>query len=223
MDDQNNIKAKALSLLKGAYDIKTPEDNILYYKRFSKDYDKVFAAGLEYSYPKYVAEEFFQNYNNTGYICDIGCGTGLVANELKYIDSNLIIDGFDISIDMINEARKKNIYRKFYEIDLTKPIKNVPKNYSGIISAGAFTHGHLGPDIINDLLSICKDGATLTIGINAIHYKEKGFENFLGNLEMLNKIKISKIANKPIYFNNQNSINKENNMALICNFEKIRS
>ena len=218
MNDENNIKNKALKLLKGAYDLETPEDNILYYKSFSKDYDRVFAAGLKYSYPKSVSEEFIKNYDNSGPICDIGCGTGLVANELKQIDSSLIIDGFDISKDMINMARNKNIYRDLYEIDLTKPIKNVPKNYSGIISAGAFTHGHLGPEIINNLLYICEVGAILTIGINADHYKERGFESFLHNLEMLKKIKINKMVSSAIYSNN-----KEKDMAVIVTFEKIKS
>ena len=218
MNDENNIKNKALKLLKGAYDLETPEDNILYYKGFSKDYDRVFAAGLKYSYPKYVSEEFIKNYDNSGPICDIGCGTGLVANELKQIDSSLIIDGFDISKDMINMAREKNVYRDLYEIDLTKPIRNVPNNYSGIISAGAFTHGHLGPEIINDLISICEDGAILTIGINANHYKERGFESFLHNLVMLKKIKINKMVSSAIYSNN-----KEKDMAVIGTFEKIKS
>ena len=217
MNDENYIKNKALKLLKGAYDLETPEDNILYYKGFSKDYDRVFAAGLKYSYPKYVSEEFIKNYDNSGPICDIGCGTGLVANELKQIDSSLIIDGFDISKDMINLAKNKNVYRDLYEIDLTKPIKNVPKNYSGIISAGAFTHGHLGPEIINNLLYICEDGAILTIVINADHYKERGFESFLHNLEMLKKIKINKMVSSAIYSNN-----KEKDMAVIVTFEKIK-
>ena len=57
MDDKKNIKHKALKLLDGAYDLETPEDNIAYYKNFSKDYDKVFASGLEYSYPKHVADD----------------------------------------------------------------------------------------------------------------------------------------------------------------------
>ncbi len=222
MDDKKNIQNKAIKLLEGAYDLETPEDNILYYKSFSKDYDRVFAEGLEYTYPKYVAEEFLEYYNNNSYVCDIGCGTGLVANELKQIESNLIIDGFDISKDMINIAKEKNVYRDLYEIDLTKPIKKVPKNYSGIISAGAFTHGHLGPEIINNLISICIDGAILTIGINAIHYKEKGFENLLYNLEKQNKIKICKIINSSIYSSNHNSNGKENNTAVISTFEKLK-
>ena len=218
MNNENDIKNKALKLLKGAYDLETPEDNILYYKGFSKDYDRVFAAGLKYSYPKYVAEEFIKNYNNNGPICDIGCGTGLVANELKHINSSLIIDGFDISKDMINMAKKKDVYRDLYEIDLTKSIKNVPKNYSGIISAGAFTHGHLGPEIINNLLYICEDEAILTIGINANHYKERGFEDFLHNLEMLNKIKIIEMVKSAIYSNSN-----EKDLAVISTFEKIKS
>jgi predicted TPR repeat methyltransferase len=220
MSNKNNIKGEALKFLKGAYEIKTPEDNINYYKKFSKHYDNVFAYTLDYSYPQQVVKEFIENYNNEGSICDIGCGTGLVGYELKYFDNNLIIDGFDISPEMISVAREKNIYRKLYEIDLTKPIENVPNNYAGIISAGVFTHGHLGPEIIYNLLSICKKGAILTIGINALYYKNKKFENFINYLEKNKKITINKIASRPIYADSKGSINKENNIATICTFIK---
>ena len=36
MNDENNIKNKALKLLKGAYDLETPEDNIYIIKVFRK-------------------------------------------------------------------------------------------------------------------------------------------------------------------------------------------
>ena len=51
-----------------------------------------------------------------------------------------------------------------------------------------------------------------------IDYKERGFESFLHNLEMLKKIKINKMVSSAIYSNN-----KEKDMAVIVTFEKIKS
>jgi trans-aconitate methyltransferase len=216
-------KEEGLKFLKGAYAIETPEDSISYYKDFSKHYDLMFADALDYSYPKRVAEELFQNFNGKGNICDIGCGTGLVGKELSSLNPELIIDGFDISAEMIKKAKEKNIYRNFYEIDLTRPISNVPTNYSAIISAGAFTHGHLGPKTLVNLLLLCNDNAFLTIGINAAHYREKGFERMLNELQSSSKIKMIKISKQPIYSKKNQTKDEEDQVAIISTFIKIKN
>ena len=220
MNKDRSKKTRALKLLEGAYNLKTPDDNISYYKNFSGYYDEVFATALNYNYPKGIANEFLKNYDNEGLICDIGCGTGLVTQELKNLNNDLLIDGFDISPEMIKVAKDKKIYRNLYEIDLTKPIDNVPNNYSGIISAGVFTHGHLGPEVIKKLLSICLDGAILTIGINAAYYENKKFEDFIINLESSAEIKEINKIKIPIYADSNNLEKKVNNMAIICSFIK---
>jgi predicted TPR repeat methyltransferase len=210
-------------LLKNAYTLKTPEDSIRYYKSFSKTYDSTFAKGLDYIYPKRIAEEFYNHYSGNGDVCDIGCGTGLVGKELRAIYPNLIIDGIDISTHMIEVAKNKNIYRKFYNIDLTKPIKNVSNNYSALISAGTFTHGHLGPKAIINLLSICKKDALLTIGINALHYRDQSFDLALHKLERIGSIKIVKVSSKPIYGLEDKSMLSENQFGVVCTFVKVKN
>ncbi len=216
-------KDEAILLLKGAYALKTPEDSVIYYKGFSKLYDKTYVEELAYIYPKGVALELFNNYDGNGNICDIGCGTGLVGEELYSLNSNFVIDGIDISPDMISVAKEKNLYRNLYEIDLNQPILNVPKNYSALISSGTFTHGHLGPEVLVSLLSICKEDAILTIGINALYYHKKGFEKVLNKLELENKIRMIKISSIPIYSSKDKIQNEENQLAIICTFAKINS
>ena len=211
----------ANEFLENAYTLKTPKDNINYYKEFSKIYDDTFVKSLDYIYPKSVALEFYNHYVSEGEICDIGCGTGLVGQELYSLNSNFIIDGFDISSDMISFAKTKNIYRDFYNVDLTKPIKNITNNYSGLISVGTFTHGHLGPNSIANLLSIVKKGALLTIGINALHYRKKGFEAALHKLEANSRIKIIKISSKSIYGLVDKFKSKENQLGMVCTFTKV--
>ena len=221
--DKKKQEKDAIKLLEGAYALETPEDSISYYKGFSEHYDNIFAGTLKYNYPKRIAEEFFQNFNGAGNICDIGCGTGLVGNELKFLNPEIVIDGLDISIEMINKAKEKNIYRNFYEVDLTKPINNISNNYSAIISAGLFTHGHLGPKDLLNILLFSQNNVLLTIGVNAAHYREKGFEKILNELQFLSKIKMIKISKHHIYAKKSNTKNEENQTALICTFIKIKN
>ena len=124
---------------------------------------------------------------------------------------------------MISVAKEKNLYRNLYEIDLTQPILNVPKNYSALISSGTFTHGHLGPEVLVSLLSLCKEDAILIIGINALYYHKKGFEKVLKKLELENKIRMIKVSSIPIYSSKDKTQNEENQLAIICTFSKINS
>jgi len=134
-------------LLDGAYALESPQDNRKYYQRFAKTYDQDFAAGLGYIYPEAVADAFLDLSNlPKGPVCDIGCGTGLVARHLKAKRSDIVIDGVDISADMLAVAANKSLYKNLFEVDLTGDINSLPASYAAIISAGTFTHGHLGPE-----------------------------------------------------------------------------
>ena len=97
----------ALNLLKGAYNLSTPDDNRKYYEGFAPFYDSVFVKDLGYTYPSVVANLLVENIKIDGPMCDIGCGTGLVASEIKKKAPNAIIDGVDISKDMIQISREK--------------------------------------------------------------------------------------------------------------------
>jgi hypothetical protein len=44
------------------------------------------------------------------------------------------------------------------------------------VSSGTFTHGHVGPDAIDNLLPLARDGALFCLSINKHHWIEKGFE-----------------------------------------------
>ena len=220
MGNKRSKTEEALKLLKGAYQIQTPEDSRTYYKDFSKYYDETFVKQLAYIYPKRVAKELLAHFDGDGTICDIGCGTGLVGEELKNLNANIVIDGFDISSEMIAVAKTKNVYRNFYELDLTKPILGVPTDYAALISSGTFTHGHLGPEILVSLLSLCRDNALLTVGVNESHYRDKGFEKALNEMQDASRIKMIKVSKQTIY-SSQNTTDLEgNNTALICTFTK---
>ena len=62
MDKKSKLR-EAKVLLTGAYEIKTPEDSLVYYKDFSKIYDDTYVEGMSYVYHKYVAKELISYFN----------------------------------------------------------------------------------------------------------------------------------------------------------------
>ena len=207
-------------LLDGAYALKTPEDNRAYYQRFAATYEKDFAVGLGYIYPEAVADTFLGLTDlPNGPICDIGCGTGLVARHLKAKRSNVVIDGVDISADMLAEAADKSLYRCLYEVDLTGDISSLPTGYAAIISAGTFTHGHLGPEPLRNLIRHCQTGGVFCIGVNQQHYQTHDFAFCLKSLVADNKITSPDILETAIYARKTNKYSGD--LGLICQFRVV--
>jgi SAM-dependent methyltransferase len=176
-DDEEGIR-----LLEGAYALETPDDNLAYYRDFARHYDQSFAATLGYIYPSAIVRCLAGLDLPQGRILDIGCGTGLVAARLKEVRADLVIDGVDISPEMLSVARDKKLYNALYEADLTADLSGLPTDYAAIISAGTFTHGHLGPAPIAGLVGHCCSGAQAVIGVNAQHHAQRGFGAFMDGL-----------------------------------------
>ena len=183
MTDKHDKQAQAERLLKGAYALKNSKDNARYYRDFAPIYDEQFADALGYSYPSALAGIYMEQRqpdDNTA-VLDVGCGTGLVAEALTSISK---IDGVDLSADMLSIAENKRCYRQLYCHDLTTGPGPLPGDYGGVVSAGTFTHGHLGPDALQDLLVLGRPNALFCIGINAHHFEQADFKKaFAGFLE----------------------------------------
>ncbi|MEM9582219.1 MAG: methyltransferase domain-containing protein [Pseudomonadota bacterium] len=160
--------------LDGAYALQTPTDSVQLYADWAETYDRTFAAASGYQLPQIIADTFAQLGGN-GPVLDVGAGTGLVGAALQAAGIGPI-DGVDISAQMLAEAALKDCYETLFEGDLTLQLELEDALYAGIISAGTFTHGHIGPDALEELLRIAKPGAVFALTINAQHYAEKGFE-----------------------------------------------
>lgn len=174
-------KTAGQSLLENAYSLATPQDNLAYYRAFAETYDTDFAAGLGWSYPKALSDTYRRLAGPEDCpVADIGCGTGYVAAELGLPAHQ--IDGFDISPEMLAIARDKGLYRGLYEADLTQALDAVPQDYGAVVSAGTFTHGHLGPGPLAALVSIARPGALFVIGVNQVHFDRQGFAAVLAGL-----------------------------------------
>lgn len=191
-------KRTPTELLEGAYAIETPDDNLTYYKDFADHYDAEFATRLGYIYPSIIAEVYSNNAHATDCpVADIGCGTGLVAEALKLPPAD--IHGFDISPDMLAQSQAKGLYAGLHRVDLTQPLSAPETPFGAVVSAGTFTHGHLGPEPLENLLALAAPNALFCIGVNAQHYAAHGFEAVLQRLESAGQITAPTLETVPIY------------------------
>ena len=163
-----------------AYSLNTPEDSIQLYKKWAKTYDKDFALYSNYISPKKISIFFNKYAKKTDIpILDVGAGTGLVG-EFLYETGNKKIIGIDISSEMLEQAKIKGCYSSLMEADVTKKIPLKNNSIGAVVSAGTFTHGHVGPNAFDELLRITKPGALFVLSINSKAFIKDGFkEKFL--------------------------------------------
>ena len=162
--------------LNDAYSVKTPEDNIKLYKVWASSYDDDFAKKNDYRSPVLISN-YYNKYSNKNDVpvLDVGAGTGLIA-EVMNKKNTIDIDAIDISPEMLESAKSKNCYNKLIEADLTKNLDIENNYYGAIVSAGTFTHGHIGPSALDELLRVTKPSGLFVITIHSKVYVNQNFE-----------------------------------------------
>ncbi len=168
--------------LEEAYAVDGPEASRTLYREWADTYESEFLAPRGYVYHHQVAEMYVAR-QVSGPVLDVGCGTGVVGQELDRLGVGPI-DGLDLSPEMLAKARAKTgdqgpVYRSLFEADLTGPLDFPDGGYRGIVSAGTFTHGHVGPEALPELLRLAQAGAVCVLGINSAHFAQRGFADRL--------------------------------------------
>ena len=159
-----------------AYSLETPEDSIKLYKKWAQTYDEGFAINSNYLSPIKISSFFNKHARKTDTpILDIGAGTGLVG-ECLYKTGNKKIIGIDISSEMLEQAKLKKCYSSLMVADLTKKIPLRTHSIGAVVSAGTFTHGHVGPDALDELIRIIKPGGLFVLSINSKVFIKNGFQ-----------------------------------------------
>lgn len=187
--------------LADAYALKTPEDNRRLYRDWAATYDEGFAAANGYIYHQELAALFIGAGGAAlRDVLDVGCGTGLVGAALRGGAPDAAIDGVDISPEMLSAARAKGVYRHLIEADLTRPPPpGLVGAYDGVISAGTFTHGHVGPEAMGALTAAARPGGVFAFGVNADIFASGGFEAKLDALSASGAIADLRVETGRVY------------------------
>ncbi len=195
--------------VKKAFKLDGDEDAIKeFYADWAENYDKD-TAGIHYSasqstynlFTSLPDSEFLtvDTNNKALRIMDVGCGTGLMGKMLNQ-HGYTNIDGCDISLEMVQEANKLEIYNELTaDIDINQPINPDWKDvYDISISVGVFTPGHVDPEALNQMIDMTKTGGLILVSTRLAYYDSTDYQQVSDQLEKEGKIKLLKVdKNQP--------------------------
>ncbi len=137
---------------------------------------------LQYLSPTMIAELLLQYLPRQQVkILDIGCGTGLTS-KLLHSRGYQNLDGLDFSADMLRVADNRGIYRDLFEADLNQPLDIADGYYDAAISSGTFTHGHVGPEPLDEVFRILKNNGIFACTIHLDLWRSRGFASKLQDM-----------------------------------------
>lgn len=165
-----------------AYRLENEADMVEFYRKWAEEYDHQMLDVLGYISPTRIAQQLSKLLPHRGAeIFDIGCGTGLTCvylAELGYTN----LDGIDLSPDMVRVAGQRGIYRELLVGDVNQALERDDACYDGVISSGTFTHGHVGPEPLDEIFRILKPGGFLACTVHEDLWQSMGFEARLRGL-----------------------------------------
>ena len=198
-----------------AYAIDGPDGARALYGDWASTYDSGFGAARGYVLPREVASVYQAACRDDTPILDVGAGTGLVAEHLR----GSTLDAIDITAEMLEIARAKQLYRDHILADVLQPLPMADETYGGIISAGTFTHGHVGPACLPELLRVSRPGALFVASTLPAVFDGMGFGSALATLNARGAISDLRFHDVPVYEGKRHP--RAADRALIMVFRKL--
>lgn len=130
-----------LASLKGQTPKSAPRDYVeVLFDRYASKFDVSLVAHLDYTVPKLLKDAIIHQIQNKslGSVLDIGCGTGLVGQEVRRYSQRL--EGVDVSSKMLMQAQSKDIYDELIHSDLIDYLQEKELDFDYYICADVFIY-----------------------------------------------------------------------------------
>ena len=110
------------------------------FNNYAIDFEHTLLNKLEYKTPNLITELIVAKNPNIqlGSVLDLGCGTGLIGDEIKKYCSNL--EGIDLSKSMLEKAKNKKIYDKLTHQDIIDYLSTENLNFNYFIAADVLVY-----------------------------------------------------------------------------------
>ncbi|NKC11390.1 MAG: methyltransferase domain-containing protein [Gammaproteobacteria bacterium] len=154
---------------------------VAFYGKWAEDYDNQMSR-LGYVSPEIIARLLTEYCTERqADIFDIGCGTGLTGVYLAERGYRRL-DGIDLSAHMVRVAGQRGIYRELLVGDVNQPLDRPSASYDAVISSGTFTHGHVGPQPLAEIVRILRPGGVLACTVHKDLWYASGFDTTFASL-----------------------------------------
>ena len=89
---------------------------------------------------------------------------------------------------MVRVAQAKGLYQNVFAADLNQPLQFEDDSYDAAISSGTFTHGHVGPEPLDEILRVIRSDGMLACTVHFDLWESRGFKAKFEALESSGQI-----------------------------------
>ncbi|SEO27728.1 Methyltransferase domain-containing protein [Salinihabitans flavidus] len=147
-----------------AYGLDGADDMRGFYDQWAASYEDE-VAEYGYTTPGRCADALKQHCRTLDEpVLDFGCGTGLSGLALRWAGFK-VIDGVDISAEMLEGARSKDVYRDLRQITADEP-PSEPGVYGRIAAIGAIGAGAAPLGCFDTLMDVLATGGKIVLSFN---------------------------------------------------------
>jgi predicted TPR repeat methyltransferase len=134
---------------------------------YADNFDRDLVGNLKYRTPVLLAETIKRFVPPTPLdILDMGCGTGLMGERLRRMKRTLT--GVDLSPNMLEKARQRDIYDQLVDADLVKFLEAQHQAFDLAVAADVFVYvGDLSP-VFSAVRKALRDGGLFCFSVEAI-------------------------------------------------------
>jgi len=155
----------------------------------------------------------------------MGCGTGLVGDQLFKVGGFKNILGVDASVEMMAKAKAKGSYKQTIELWLGKPEtfpKNLRNRFRLLVCCAVLAEGHCDKKLFDEMVMAAKGRGSIIIFSTRDHYlRDYGYQKRMDELEANGTWKLAKSLLIPKYdkLGDQNLGRYKKTEVRICAYE----
>ena len=163
------------------------------YDQWAEEYDVDLESDFGWISPQRTSEYVAKHVAREGSILDAGAGTGLVGECLHEMGfSNMT--AMDLSLGMLEVARRKNIYRALDQMTMGETLEYETDQFDASVIVGVFTQGHAPAGSIDELVRVVKGGGHIIFSLRTDTYTENGFKDKMDALESAGLWKLVEVS-----------------------------
>ena len=174
--------AEEQNVIQWVYASKNEQELVERYDQWAKTYEEDLDRDIGWYGPIRAVESAVKFVSKDARILDAGAGTGLVGALLAERGYQDLI-AMDLSEGMLEEARKKNVYKEFHQMVMGETLGFDTNAFDAVISVGVLTVGHAPARSLGELVRVTRPGGHIIYTLRPDLFEEGGFKEKHAELE----------------------------------------